>query len=136
MRYSDNFNFKLPEAATDNVNIEDLNDNFEEIDGAFADVGHVVTGTYTGNSSYMRTLTFEKDVIYIYIVSGAGDKCRFGFNPKVIDSELAGTCITITSDGAYLAEHFMASNEIHVGNMNEAGTTYAYMAIFKGVEEE
>ena len=51
MNYSDNYNFKLPEAATDNVNIEDLNENFEVIDSEY----HSHVNNSSGNAHPVAT---------------------------------------------------------------------------------
>ena len=47
MKQSENFKFKLPEAATDNVNIEDLNDNFKAIDKRLGNTEETISGGFT-----------------------------------------------------------------------------------------
>jgi len=52
MRYSDNYNLKLPQRGVDRANVEDLDSNFETIDGALADDRQIGLLMYDSTATY------------------------------------------------------------------------------------
>ena len=52
MRYSDNYNLKLPQRGVDRANVDDLDGNFEIIDGALADDRQISLPMYDSTQSY------------------------------------------------------------------------------------
>lgn len=69
MKQSENFKFKLPEAATDNVNIEDLNDNFKAIDKRLGNTEETISGGFT-------TVSNSNEWVDLFIME-AEDKKEF-----------------------------------------------------------
>ena len=52
MQYSDNYNLKLPQRGVDRANVDDLDDNFEVIDGALADDRQISLLMYDSSATY------------------------------------------------------------------------------------
>ena len=139
MNTSSNYGFKLPE-STDNVNIDDLNDNFEQIDGKVINVPQVVTGTYTGDGISPRWLTFDKPILFAYI--NGGQKTAFSLNDVFIEGASSGSNTAVVVEGAASSTATVkrSSNgigislkQIQVGSqMNVNDAKYTYMVILKG----
>ena len=52
MQYSDNYGLKLPQRGVDRANVDDLDDNFEIIDGALADDRQISLLMYDSSATY------------------------------------------------------------------------------------
>ena len=139
MNYSENYGFKLPEAAADNVNVNDLNDNFEKIDENVINVPQVVTGAYTGDGQTPRWLKFSKPILFAYI--SGNNKTALSINDLFIGgSSASNVAIVVEGNEGSVATVKRQSNgiglsetSIQIGSqMNVSNAKYAYMVILKG----
>lgn len=91
MKQSENFKFKLPEAATDNVNIEDLNDNFKAIDKRLGNTKETISGGFTtvSNSNewvdlFIMEAEYERPFITSFTIN-------ISDRPGSLDASMKGT---------------------------------------------
>ena len=117
MKQSENFKFKLPEAATDNVNIEDLNDNFKAIDKRLGNTEETISGGFT-------TVSNSNEWVDLFIME-AEYACPFITSFTINISDRPGGSLDFSIKGTEThtaATSWWSVSKIELGKASYSGT--------------
>lgn len=106
MKQSENFKFKLPEAATDNVNIEDLNDNFKAIDKRLGNTEETISGGFT-------TVSNSNEWVDLFIMEAEDEKeFEISFRTEISNRTPNGNDILLSGKEVHPAAYAWWSSKV------------------------